>query len=227
MTISIITLFPQMFEGPFSHSIIKRALNKNLLEIKLIDLRSFGIGKHKTVDDKPYGGGAGMILRFDVLKKAIDETRDKTLNKSEEKVILMDASGKTFNQKNAERLSKLKHLIIICGHYEGVDARVRNFIDEEISVGDFILTGGEIPAILVTDAVARYAENVLKKGVIEAESFSGDDNSHLEYPQYTRPDVFEKLSVPKILREGNHGKIAEWKKEASKKRTEKLRPDLL
>src|SRR3989338_4393029 len=122
MTISIITLFPQMFEGPFSHSIIKRALNKNLLEIKLIDLRSFGIGKHKTVDDKPYGGGAGMILRGDAL-------------------------GKTFNQKNAERLSKLKHLIIICGHYEGVDARVRNFIDEEISVGDFILTGGEIQAI--------------------------------------------------------------------------------
>ena len=226
MTISIITLFPEMFVGPFSESIIKRSIKKKLLDIKFVNLRDFGIGRHKTVDDKPYGGGSGMILRIDVLKKAIDASRVKDLKKSEERVILTGPSGKTFNQEKAKKMSKFKHLIIICGHYEGVDERIKKYIDEEISVGDFILTGGEIPAMLIVDAVARNVSGVLKIGVTDSESFSGE-NILLEEEQFTRPEVFEGVSVPKILLSGNHGEINKWRKGKSLQKTKKLRPDLL
>ena len=226
MTISIITLFPEMFVGPFSESIIKRSIEKKLLGIKFVNLRDFGIGRHKTVDDKPYGGGSGMILRIDVLKKAIDASRVKDLKKSEERVILTGPSGKTFNQEKAKKMSKFKHLIIICGHYEGVDERIKKYIDEEISVGDFILTGGEIPAMLIVDAVARNVSGVLKIGVTDSESFSGE-NILLEEEQFTRPEVFEGVSVPKILLSGNHGEINKWRKGKSLQKTKKLRPDLL
>lgn len=214
MKISILTLFPQMFQGPFDYSIINRAKEKGLVEINFIDIRDFGIGKHKTVDDTPYGGGHGMILKVDVVKAAIDSVNDPKLSKDEQKIILMAANGKTYNQKVAKEYSVLKHLIIICGHYEGVDGRISNFIDEEISVGDYVLTGGEIPAMLITDSVTRLISGVLKDDVTDNESFS--DENILEHPQYTRPQNFEGLEVPKVLQEGNHAKIEEWKKALSK-----------
>ncbi len=213
-----------MFTGPFDFSIVKRAKDANLVEINFVDLRSFGLGKHKTVDDKAYGGGRGMVIRVDVLEKAVESTLIKGLSKSEQKVIFLGPSGKTFNQKKAFELSKLKHLILICGHYEGIDARAQSFIDEEISVGDFITTGGEIPAMLVTDAVARLIKGVLPGGVVEEESFSKD---LLEHPQYTRPDTYKDMKVPEILTSGHHQKISKWKEEKSKEATRKLRPDLI
>src|SRR5689334_5165259 len=149
MKISILTLFPQMFGGPFDFSIVKRAQEKNLVEINLVDIREFGLGQHKTVDDKPYGGGVGMVLRVDVLSQAIKKTLDPKLSKSEQKVVLLSASGKTYMQEVAKEFSNLKHLILICGHYEGVDQRIEKYIDMELSVGDYVLTGGEIPAMIV------------------------------------------------------------------------------
>lgn len=230
MKISILTLFPEMFEGPFDHSIIKNAKEKNKVEINFVNIRDFGIGKHKVVDDKPYGGGHGMIIRVDVLEKAIAKTKDQRLTTKGQKVILLSPHGKTFNQKKAQELSNLKHLILICGHYEGVDERSKEFINEELSVGDFILTGGEIPAMLVTDAIVRLISGVLKEGVTSAESFSppaGMGGPYLEYPQYTKPNTYKNLQVPSILLGGNHGKIKEWRDKASVKATIRLRPDLL
>ena len=223
MKISILTLFPEMFAGPFDHSIIKKAREKNLAEINFVDIRDFGLGRHKAVDDKPYGGGRGMILRIDVLANAIASTRDKTLKSNEERIILLDPRGKTFNQKKAINLSKLKHLILICGHYEGVDDRIKKFIDEEISIGDFVVTGGEIPAMLITDAVVRLIKGTLDKVVTQKESFS----PYLEHPQYTRPQMYKNLKVPKVILSGNHKKIEEEQKRISKEITHKLRPDLL
>ncbi|MCL6096447.1 MAG: tRNA (guanosine(37)-N1)-methyltransferase TrmD [Patescibacteria group bacterium] len=223
MKISILTLFPEMFQGPFDSSIIKRAKDKKLIGIEYVNIRDFGLGKHKLVDDTPYGGGNGMILRVDVVAKAIEETKDKEFKKSEEKVILLGAHGKTFNQKKAQSLSKLKHLIIICGHYEGFDERIKNFVDEEISIGDFILTGGEIPAMLITDAVTRLIKGVIRRGSTDAESFS----PLLEYPQYTKPQGYGNLSVPKILLSGNHKQIEDWRKKKALDITSKLRPDLI
>ena len=185
MKISILTLFPEMFEGPFDHSIIKKAIEKKLVEIKYIDIRAFGIGKHKTVDNRPYGGGKGMILRVDVLARVIEASKNKKLNKFTQRVVLLDPHGKTFNQKKAKELSKLKHLILVCGHYEGFDNRINNFVDEVISIGDFILTGGEIPSMIVTDSVVRLIKSTFKEDVTDIESFS----PYLEYPQYTRPAV--------------------------------------
>jgi tRNA (guanine37-N1)-methyltransferase len=206
-----------MFQGPFDHSIIKRANEKGLVEINFVDIRNFGIGKHKTVDDKPYGGGTGMILKVDVLKAAIDKTKDETLKKDEEKIALLSAKGENYTQTLAQDFSKLKHLILICGHYEGVDERIVDFIDYEISIGDFVLTGGEIAAMLITDSTARLIPGVLKKGVVENESHS--EKNLLEYPHYTRPDIFEGKKVPQILLKGNHKKIDEWKNKNKKLKT--------
>lgn len=216
MKISILTLFPQMFASPFAYSIIKRAEEKGLIEINLVDIRDFGIGKHRTVDDKPYGGGVGMILKVDVLKNTIESVLNKNLNKNEQKIILLSAAGKTYNQKIAEDYSKFKHLILICGHYEGVDERIKKYIDEEISIGEYVLTGGEIPAMVITDSVFRLIEGVIKKEATQNESFS--NSMILEYPQYTRPQKFGNLKVPKILLSGNHAEIENWKKEKSLKR---------
>ncbi|MDO8620799.1 MAG: tRNA (guanosine(37)-N1)-methyltransferase TrmD [Candidatus Levybacteria bacterium] len=223
MTISILTLFPEMFSSPFAYSIIKNAIAEKKVKINFVDIRDYGIGKHKSVDDKPYGGGLGMVIRVDVLAKAIENAKNKTLKKDEQKVILLDPHGKTLNQKKAEQLSKLKHLILVCGHYEGVDERIEKFIDEKISIGDFIVTGGEIPVMLVADTVIRLLPGVLKKGVTDTESFS----DYLEYPQYTRPQEYKKLTVPKVLLSGNHAEIDNWRKNQSLKITKKLRPDLL
>ena len=223
MKISVITLFPQMFESVFNYSIIKRAIDKQLLEISFINIRDFGIGKHKLVDDTPYGGGGGMVLRVDVIHKAIENAKDKKLKKSEQKIILLTPHGKKFDQKKAVGLSRLKHLIILCGHYEGFDQRILKYVDEEISVGDFILTGGEIPAMLLIDSVARLTKDVIKRDSRENESFP----NFLEYPHYTKPQAYKGEEVPQILLSGNHAEIEKWKKELSYKITKKLRPDLL
>jgi len=229
MKISILTLFPGMFLGPFHESIIKRATDKKLVDISLIDIRIFGIGRHKMVDDKPFGGGVGMVMRVDVLDQAITQTRNIALHKAEEQVILLDARGEPFTQKKASEFSHLKHLILICGHYEGVDERVRSLVDQTISLGDFITTGGEIPAMMITDAVIRLLPGVLKKDATSLESFSllEENESFLEYPQYTMPREYKGVNVPEILTSGNHPEIKKWQQEKAKEITKKHRPDLL
>ena len=223
MKITIITLFPKMFQGPFASSIIKRAIDKKLIEINFVNLRYFGLGRHQLVDDTPYGGGKGMVFRADVLLNAIEAAKDKNLNKKQQKIILLSAHGQQFAQKKALSFSKLKNLILVCGHYEGFDERIKKFTDEEVSVGDFILTGGEIPAMLITDAVSRLVGGVIKKDSAAFESFS----PYLEYPQYTKPQIFNELKVPGILLSGNHAKINECRKKESLRVTAKLRPDLI
>ena len=231
-----------MFIGPFDHSIIKRAKEKKLLEIEFINIRNFGIGKHKVIDDTPYGGGTGMIMRADILSKAIKSCHSREggnpapqKHKNEnpapsQKIILLSASGQTFNQKKAKQFVQLDHLILVCGHYEGVDERIKKYIDEEISIGDFILTGGEIPSMLITDSVARLIPEALKAEVTDNESFSLKGNAnetYLEYPHYTKPPVFEDMPVPQILLLGNHKKIHNWRMKKAREKTLNLRPDLL
>ena len=214
MKITILTLFPEMFVGPFNYSIIKRAQQNNLVDIEIVNIRDFGLGRHSVVDDRPYGGGKGMLLRVDVLERAINEIKEKNNSYGTQRIVLMDPDGSTFNQSKAKYYSNINHLILICGHYEGVDERIKAFIDEEISIGDFITTGGEIPAIIITDAVIRLVKDVLKDGVTDEESFSlmNNDEIKLEQPQYTRPEVFKEMHVPSILLSGNHKNIQNWKK---------------
>lgn len=221
MTISIITLFPEVFEPILNSSILKAAQIKEKVKFELINLRTFGEGNHKTVDGRVYGGGAGMLLRADILAKAV-----KTIKTKSSKVILTSASGIPYKQSSAQELSKLKHLIIICGHYEGVDQRfIDNYVDLEISIGDYVLTGGEIPAMIIADSIVRLIPGVLKKeDATVDESFT---EGLLEYPHYTRPDTFEGQKVPNVLLSGNHAEIAKWRKGESIKKTKKLRPDLL
>jgi len=227
MTITILTLFPEMFAGPFDHSIVKRAREKNLVTINFVNIRDFGVGTHKMVDDTEYGGGIGMLMRVDVLHKAIEHAKTLT-NAEKTKVILMSASGKVFKQHRAKQFSELDHLIILCGHYEGVDERIKEYIDEEISLGDFIVTGGEIPAMLITDSVTRLITGVLPVGATEDESFSLiNDETLLEYPHYTKPQSYEEKPVPAILLSGDHAKINTWRHEQAIEKTKKLRPDLL
>ncbi|MBI5465653.1 tRNA (guanosine(37)-N1)-methyltransferase TrmD, partial [Candidatus Gottesmanbacteria bacterium] len=195
MKITILTLFPEMFTGPFDHSIIKRAINKKRLEINLVNIRNFGIGPHKTVDNRPYGGGVGMVMRVDVIDRAIKNIQPET---PRQRIVLLDPKGKTFNQAMARRFSKLDNLILVCGHYEGVDERVKKLVDETISIGNYVLTGGEIPAMVIVDSAARLIPSVLaKKEATIDESFSR--SGILEYPQYTRPPEYQDLKVPKIL----------------------------
>lgn len=225
MKFSIITLFPEVFEPIFNSSILKRAQKKGLVEFELINLRNFGEGKHKIVDDRPYGGGAGMVLRADILAKALKSiTQHDTAIQSY--VILTSASGKPYKQAKAQQLSKLNHLILVCGHYEGVDQRfIDKYIDGEISIGDYVLTGGEIPAMVIVDSITRLIPGVLEKPEATVdESFS---EGLLEYPQYTRPEEFEGKKVPEVLLSGNHAEINKWRLEKSLEKTEKVRPDLL
>ena len=214
-----LTLFPEMFDC-LKQSIIGRAIENENIELNLINIRDFSKDKHKKVDDTPYGGGAGMVMKADVVYDAY-----KSLKNDDAKVIYMSPQGKTLNQKKVEELSKYEHLIILCGHYEGIDQRVIDkIVDEEISIGDYVLTGGEIPAMVLIDSVSRYAEGVISKESIEEESFT---NGLLEYPQYTRPEVFEGEKVPEVLLSGNHQNIAKWRKEEALIITKIKRPDLL
>ncbi len=219
MKISVITLFPEVFDPILNSSILKRAQKKGLVKFELINLRDFGEGRHQVVDGRPYGGGAGMVLRADILAKAVRKSKTQ-------KIILTSASGKTYTQAMAKKLSKLKSFTIVCGHYEGVDQRfIDKYADEEISIGDYVLTGGEIPAMVIIDSIVRLIPRVLKKEAATLyESFS---ENLLEYPQYTRPEEFEKMKVPEVLRSGNHAEIAKWQKMKALEKTKTVRPDII
>jgi tRNA (guanine37-N1)-methyltransferase len=224
MKFIILTLFPEAFESYLSISLLKRALEKKFISIEIRNLRDWADSPHKKVDDRPYGGGAGMVLRVDVIDRALKSLNAKKL-KGKKAVVLLTPQGKKFDQKLALKLAGFKTLILICGRYEGFDERVRSLVDIEISIGDFVLTGGEIPAMAVVDTVARLVPGVVgKEASLEEESFS---EALLEYPQYTRPEIYKKMRVPKILLTGDHGKVAAWRKSEALKRTKKRRPDLL
>jgi tRNA (guanine37-N1)-methyltransferase len=220
MVINIITLFPEMFKGVFEESILRRAIESQKLEIHITNLREYGLGAHRVVDDTPYGGGGGMILKPDPIAAALEDIEQTG------QVILTTPRGRPFVQSDAIRLSRLDVITIICGHYEGVDERVTQlFVDEELSIGDYVLTGGEIPAMVIADAVTRLLPGVLGKDTIE----TGDShyNGFLEHPHYTRPREFKGLSVPEVLLSGNHEQIRVWREQMAYKKTKEMRPDLL
>jgi tRNA (guanine37-N1)-methyltransferase len=222
MTIDILTLFPEMFQGPFDFSIVKRARENKTVEINIHNLRDWATDKYKSVDDHPYGGGAGMVMRVDIIDKAVTSLKSQipshppspkaSLGASKsQKVILLDAGGEKYNQKKAIQLSKEEHLIFICGHYEGVDYRVReNIADEVISVGDYVLSGGELPAMTIIDTIVRLLPGVLGNEESLAEESHNTEGKN-EYPQYTRPEEYKGWKVPEILMSGNHKKIKEWR----------------
>lgn len=219
MKFTIMTLFPEMFE-PIKHSIIERASQNKLIDINFVNIRDFSKDKHKHVDDTPYGGGAGMVIKPDVVYDAY-----KSIDSKNAKVIHLSPKGKVLNQEKVKELSREEHLILLCGHYEGIDQRVlEEIVSEEISIGDYVLTGGELPAMVLVDSVSRYVEGVLSKDSTLEESFS---SNLLEYPQYTRPEIFKGKKVPEVLISGNHQKINEWRKEQSLITTYLKRPDIL
>ena len=219
MKFDVLTLFPEMFNS-LDESIIGRAKEKNLIEINLINIRDFSKDKHKKVDDTPYGGGAGMVMKPDVVYDAYKSIKDENA-----KVIYMSPQGATLNQQKVEELSKNEHLIILCGHYEGIDQRVIDkIVDEEISIGDYVLTGGELPAMVLIDSISRYADGVIAEESRKEESFA---DGLLEYPQYTRPEVFEGIKVPDVLLSGHHANIEKWRKEKALEVTKIKRPDIL
>ena len=233
MRIDILTLFPNMFNGFLTESIIKRAIDKNLVEIniikraiykelgeiKIINFREYSKDPHKKVDDTPYGGGSGMVLTPQPIIDAVKDLKTKN-----SKVILLTPDGIPFKQENAYNLSKEKHLILICGHYEGFDERIRSIVDLEISIGDYVLTGGELPSMIITDAVTRLID-----GVIDTSSHLNDsfNNNLLDYPTYTKPRVYEGMEVPEVLLNGNHKEIEKYRYNEQLKRTKQRRPDLL
>ncbi len=220
MKFDVLTLFPEMFQA-VKESVIGKAIEKELIDINLINIRDFSKDKHKKVDDTPYGGGAGMVMMPDVVYDAYCSIKDR----ENAKVIYLSPQGKTLNQQKVESLSKEKHIILLCGHYEGIDQRVIDeIVDEEISIGDYVLTGGELPAMVLIDSVSRYIEGVLNESSIEEESFS---KGLLEYPQYTRPEEFLGRTVPDVLKSGHHQNIEKWRKEQAIKITGEKRPDLL
>ena len=220
MKFDVLTLFPEMFT-PVKESILGRAQEKELIDINLINIRDFSKDKHKKVDDTPYGGGAGMVIRPDVVLDSYNSIKEK----KNAKVIYMSPQGKVLNQQVVENLSKEQHLIILCGHYEGIDQRaIDKIVDEEISIGNYVLTGGEIPAMVLIDSVSRYIDGIINKESIEEESFS---NGLLEYPQYTRPEIFENEKVPDVLISGHHKNIEDWRKYQSLKNTFLKRSELL
>ena len=222
MRFDVLTLFPEMF-APVEQSIIGRAEKNNLIELNLINFREFSKDKQKHVDDCPYGGGAGMVIKPDVIYDAYRSIVDKLDYKP--KLIYLTPQGKVFNQKMAKELANEKHLILLCGHYEGIDQRVLDkVVDEEISIGDYVLTGGELPAMVLIDAISRNIDGVLDDESLVDESFNND---LLEYPQYTRPEVFMGEKVPEVLLSGHHANIEKWRREKSLEITKKKRPDLI
>lgn len=223
MQIDIVTIFPGMFQGPFQESMVKRAIEKGLVKINVVDLRDYSEGKHRQVDDYPYGGGKGMVLKPEPLFAAVEDLLSGKSPKS--RVLLLSPGGKVFNQEYAEKLSGEEHIILLCGHYEGVDERVHeHLVHEEISIGDYVLTGGEIPAMVITDSVVRLLPGFLPEETLAEESFA---EGLLEYPQYTRPPVFKGIQVPDVLLSGNHGLIKEWRRQQAIEKTYRHRPDLL
>ena len=219
MKFSVLTLFPDMF-SPLKQSIIGKAIEDKKIELNLINIRDFSKDKHKKVDDTPYGRGAGMVMKADVVYDAYEHIKDEKA-----KVIFLSPQGKTLNQNKVKELATEEHIILLCGHYEGIDQRVIDeIVDEEISIGDYVLTGGELPAMVLIDSVSRYVEGVLSKDSIKEESFT---NNLLEYPQYTRPEIFHGIKVPEVLLSGHHENIKKWREEQSLKNTLQKRPNLL
>ena len=224
MRIDILTLFPNMFSGPFDESIVKRAIDNNIVSIVLHNLRDWGLGKHKTVDDYPFGGGSGMVMKPEPLFEAVEVIKARGSDSSAP-VILLTPQGRVFNQKIAAEFANFGRLIFICGHYEGVDERVRKHLaTDEISIGDYVLTGGELAVMVVIDAVVRHLPGVL--GSEESASDESHTKGLLEYPQYTRPQTYQGWEVPQVLISGNHAQIAKWRREQSILRTFMRRPDL-
>lgn len=219
MKIDIVTIFPEMFEGPFAHSILRRAQEKKLVEINLHNFRNFTTDPHGKVDDTPYGGGAGMVLMPQPIFDCVE-----SLRKENSKVILLTPSAKTYTQKQAYELSKLEHIIIICGHYEGFDERIRTLADYEISIGDYVVTGGEIPAMILVDSITRLIPGVINERSHLDDSFN---DYILDYPTYTKPQDFRGMKVPDVLISGNHQEIEKYRKNESIKKTQEIRPDLL
>lgn len=219
MRIDIITLFPELFDAPMRASVIGRAVQNGVLEVAVHDLREHGLGRHRSVDDAPYGGGAGMVLRPEPLYAAVEPLRAAGAH-----VVLLDPAGERLTDRLARNMASLPHLALMCGRYEGIDERARALADREVSIGDYVLTGGELPALVLIDVVAR-----LVPGVIETESHEGDSfaGGLLEYPQYTRPEEFQGMSVPPVLLSGNHGEVQRWRRRESLRRTMERRPDLL
>lgn len=217
MKITIVTLFPQMFEGFLSQSIIKRAIEKGIVNFEIVDLRAYSLDKHHHVDDTPYGGGAGMVLKCDIMDRCLE---DKAKNSYR---ILMTPQGEKFNQQKAYDLAKMDDITLICGHYEGFDERIRSFVDEELSIGDFVLTGGELPSMVISDSITRLLDGAILKDSHEGDSYS---NGLLEYPQYTRPVVYKGMEVPFVLQNGNHKEINKWRQKESLRRTYLRRKDL-
>ena len=226
MRIDVITIFPEMFEGPFGASITKRAVEKGILDIHLTNLRDYSLDKHHHVDDSPFGGGAGMVLKPEPMCRAVRDVLAKSAAcEGHRRVLSMDPSGPTFTQEKAKELAQYEQLVFICGHYEGFDARIYGLADEAVSIGDYVLTGGELPAMVVTDAVSRMLPGVLG----DAESAPTDSfyDGLLGFPQYTRPRDFEGMEVPEVLLSGDHAKIRQWRHEQSLRLTKEKRPDLL
>lgn len=216
----ILTLFPEMIEGMLNQSILKRAIEKKIIEVNIINFRDFSTNKHLTVDDYAYGGGAGMLISVEPIHLAM-----KTIpNIDKAYKILTSPSGNVYNQNKAEKLSKLDHIVIVCGHYEGIDNRILDYIDEEISIGDYVLTGGEIPACAIIDSIARLVPGVISDESIVGESFT---MGLLEYPQYTRPYEYDGKKVPDVLVSGHHANIKKWQRYQSLKKTYEVRPELL
>jgi tRNA (guanine37-N1)-methyltransferase len=222
MLIELLTLFPEFFASPLSQSMLQRAQTQGAVEFRILNLRDFTFDRHRVVDDRPFGGGPGMVLKIEPLVRAIRAIREQD---PEVRVILLSPRGVLFSQDKARELAVQKHLLLICGHYEGVDDRLRFYIDAELSIGDYILTGGEIPALVVADAVTRLLPGVLGgEGAVEEESFQ---TGLLEYPHYTRPRDFEGHEAPEILLSGDHQRVARWRRQEALRRTAQQRPDLL
>lgn len=219
LEIDILTLFPAMVEGPLAQSIPGRIQEQGLATVRVRDLREWGLGRHRSVDDAPYGGGAGMILRPEPVAAALD-----ALRRPDSVVILLDPAGEVFRQARAAVLAARAHLIFLCPRYEGVDERIRSLVDLEISIGDYVLTGGELPALVIVDAVIRLLPGAIEEASTAEESFS---DGLLEYPQYTRPPMFQGMGVPAILTSGDHGAVDRWRHEQAIERTRRRRPDLL
>lgn len=223
MKVTFVSLFPEFFPGVLGHSIVGRALKEGRWQLDNINIRDFATDKHRTVDDTPYGGGAGMVMRPDIVAAALRQAKE---GNPKAKTIFLAPAGKPLNQQLVNELAQEKGLILLCGHYEGIDQRVIDAeVDMEVSIGDYVLTGGELPAMILADAVIRQIKGVLgNNDTLHEESFS---DGLLEYPHYTRPEVWENAAVPAVLTSGHHGKIAQWRKEQAEKRTQERRPDLL
>ena len=227
MQIDVVTIFPGMFEPVLGESIIKRAREKEIITINIIDLRSFSKDKHRKVDDKPFGGGPGMVMNAEPFFEAVNYLKSRRGEEEiKSRVILLSPKGKTFNHRLAKRLSRYEHMILLCGHYEGINKRIRRYlVDTELSIGDFVLTGGELAAMVIIDAVARYLPGVL--GNKESSCDESFTDNLLEYPQYTRPADYKGMKVPEVLLSGDHKKITAWRRRQALKVTKKKRPDLL